>query len=285
MAGNGGRRVRTRAIEHHLRHMERRNLRPSTIRKRRDVLYRLERFLDRYDMPMMKADLDLLRIFVDRPTQGPGARATEISHLRAFFSWALEEGRIRHDPTVRLERPRLKRGHPRPIPDTDLARALDQAPDPRIRPWLYLAAYAGLRACDIAMLTAEELLLDAEPAIVSFETKGGHTRTVPVSPIVAAALLRARLPRHGYLWPHSQRSGPVLPHTVSHQCNDYLHDLGIEHSLHSLRHWFGTNTYRISKNLALVQQLMGHASPTTTRLYTYIDPGEGVAVVNQLPIL
>ena len=68
--------------------------------------------------------------------------------------------------------------------------------------------------------------------------------------------------------------GPVTPHLVSKLCNEYLHDIGIDDTLHSLRHWFATSVYVSSgRDLRATQELLGHESPASTQIYTYVDPG------------
>lgn len=66
-------------------------------------------------------------------------------HLRAFYGWALQQGRARRNPVVGAAVPRRPRYLPRPIPDDRLAVALGTA-EPRVRIVLALAAFAGLRA-------------------------------------------------------------------------------------------------------------------------------------------
>jgi len=71
---------------------------------------------------------------------------------------------------------------------------------------------------------------------------------------------------------------------VSRLCNDHLHSIGIPHTLHSLRHRYGTQVYRASgRDLRLTQELMRHKTPVSTALYTWVDPAEGAAVVAKLP--
>ena len=73
---------------------------------------------------------------------------------------------------------------------------------------------------------------------------------------------------------------------VSQITNRYLHDIGIAHTLHTLRHWFGTNCYRVSgRDLRATQELMGHESPASTQVYTWVDPGELAEAVGRLPAL
>lgn len=53
---------------------------------------------------------------------------------------------------------------------------------------------------------------------------------------------------------------------------------------HQLRHWFGTECYRACHDLRLVQEMMGHSSPTTTAIYTKLDMSEAAPVVTALTV-
>lgn len=260
----------------HLDHLRRRNLRESTIRQRRYVLLRLSRFTGTHPL---EASTDDLRGFLDRLTV-PESRATETSHLRAYYRWAVLAGLRTDDPALPLERPRLDRRLPRPMPDDDLARALELSRD-RVRAWLHFATFAGLRACEMASLRAENILMRSDPAMVVVDGKGGKMRAVPLHPELTDVILS--LPKGGWCFPYRDgRSGHVPAHVVSHAANSYLHDHGIAHTLHTCRHWFATSTYRTTRDLRVVQELLGHASPATTQVYTWVDPGAAVEAVRSL---
>lgn len=259
----------------------RRNLRPGTITQKRYALGRLARWLH---APLLEATHEDLTAYLDRLDK-PESRATELSHLRSFYRWAVVEGLLTVDPTARLIRPRVPRRLPRPMPDGDLAVALDLAPE-RIRPWLLLAAYAGLRACEVAPLRAEDLLWANDPPLILVgEGKGGHMGAVPMAPLLADEL-RA-LPSRGWLFTYRDgRPGHVPPHLVSSRANRYLRDLGITHTFHTLRHWFGTQTLRANGgDLRQSQELMRHQSPVSTAIYTWVDPKAAAVTVGALPVL
>lgn len=270
-----------RLVGAHLDWCALRNLRESTIYQRRRALTRLHRTtggpLDLLDEPTL-ADWHrtLTRIT-------PEARHLEIVHVAQFFRWLVLEGHRDHDPTARLPRPKIRRRLPRPIPDADLAIALAAAPD-RVRPWLFLAAFSGLRAAEIAGLRREDVLERADPpVIVVVDGKGGKQRVVPLHPQVADAL-HALTGKRGPFW-HNQRTGAALPsHRVSQEANRFLHSVGVESTLHQLRHWFGTEVYRATRDLRLTQELMGHASPVTTAGYAAFSPGRSADAVRALAV-
>jgi integrase/recombinase XerC len=260
-------------VEDHLRHLRRRNLRPSTIQQRRRALIRLGRS---FDLARVTTE-ELERWLEDRNIQAEG-RATEISHLRGFYKWAVMEGRLERDPTLRLVRPKVPRRLPRPIPEGDLAMAVEVAPEP-IRSMLMLAAFAGLRAIEIAGLEGEHVLID-EGVLLVAEGKGGGMSSVPIAPVLVPVL--RRLPTAGRLFRLTD-GRPMRPHNVSHQCNNYLHDMGIPHTLHQLRHRFGTQVYRATRDLRVTQELLRHRSPVSSAIYTWVSPGSLADAVNRLP--
>lgn len=260
----------------------RRNLRPGTITQKRNALRRLDRYVQ--PTPLVEVTHDQLVAYLDRLDQ-PESRATETSHIRTFYKWCVLEQLLDVDPSARLIRPRVPRRLPRPMPTNDLAVALDTAPD-RIRPWLVLAAYAGLRACEISGLRACDLMWDNQPPLLIVDQgKGGHARAVPMGPVVTDEL--AGLPRAGWLFPRrDDRPGPTPPHLVSRLANQHLHGLGITHTLHTLRHWFATETLRANGgDLRETQELLGHQTPVSTAIYTWVDPRKAAVTVASLPSL
>lgn len=269
----------------HLESLAARNLRPGTIDARFNCVRRLASHI--HPVPVLEATHDLILGFLSRP-QAAESRATELSHLRGFFRWCFLEDILPNDPTVKLTRPRLPKRRPRPIPSDLLREALRHAPTHRVRPWLLLACYAGLRACEIAQLTSPDLLWsDHPPMILINESKGGHQQAVPFGAELRLQLQDCQLPTSGWLFPRLDgHEGHVAPWIVSGGANRYLHDMGITHTLHSLRHWYGTHAYQASgRDLRQTQELMRHATPSSTALYTFVDPGEGARIIDRLPAL
>jgi integrase len=111
--------------------------------------------------------------------------------------------------------------------------------------------------------------------------KGGNQRTVPLHPKVREAL--SMLPADDGLYVIPRMDGwkdrHLHPGRISGMINEYLHEMGIPDTAHSLRHRFGTDFYRASKDIRLTQEIMGHSSPTTTATYAAADIDAAAAVM------
>lgn len=273
-------------IRRHLDAMRAAGCTDGSIRQRRYTLTRLRRVLG---VPLTEATPRQLEDWAGALSHQltTGALYTSLSHARLFYRWAAAAGLTGADPAAALPVPKLSQRLPRPAAEPALQRALADAP-PRIRPWLALAAAAGLRAREIAFLRRQDVRDDAEPPflLVSAEAgKGRKERAVPISPWLLAEL-RPHLGRRGYLFPRCDgQPGPNGPWRVSHLCSVYLHDSGFGFTLHQLRHRFATTALDApGSNLRIVQDLLGHASPATTAIYTRVSPAAAAAVVAAMPI-
>lgn len=197
-----------------------------------------------------------------------GSVLTYVAPARTYYAWAHKQGLRQDDPMDGMPLPKLPRRLPRPIADVTLEEAIAGAP-PRTRIMLILAAYAGLRACEIAGLCRQDILNTADEPVLLITGKGSHERTVPLGAYVWSELCAWGLPRRGFVIPRMDgQIGPCTPGLISRIANSYLHDAcGIAETLHQLRHRFGTAAYSVSRDLRVVQELMGHLSPSTTAGY------------------
>lgn len=264
-----------------LRDGERRNLSRNTIDDRRRLLLRLERWLD--PTPLSAATQEQLEEWLDTLRIGPRSRYSYISALAALYGFLEDTDQRADNPTRRIRRPKLGRLLPRPISTDDLEFALMVA-DPRMRAWLTLAAYDGLRCAEIANLRREDVMDDHDPPILVIrQGKGRKDRIVPLNPRVEEALRSYGL-RAGYLFLLNNGT-KIGPRTLSCYIGRFLRSQGIEASAHRGRHRFGTDAYAQSGgDLRLVQELMGHADPKTTAIYAEFDPVKAAAVVAQLGV-
>lgn len=272
-------------LERHVESLRWRNLRASTIEQRVRVLTRLARAADPWNLLELDGDQirDLLGARQARPLH-PASKRCYLAHLADFYRWCVQVGIRSDNAATSVERPRTPRRLPRPIADADLARALVLAPNLSIRATLMFAAYAGLRGCEIAAIAGDHLLMSQpEPVLLVAGAKGGDDQTVALAPCLLE--LAQQLPATGPVIPRGDgRPGHRTAGSLGHMANSYLHSIGIASTLHTLRHWFGTNLYVSSDgDLLATQKGLRHQWCSTTEGYVEISPAKVSAAIRRLP--
>lgn len=183
--------------------------------------------------------------------------------LRSAWSWAARRGYVPAD--VALELPPVRRPSPaaHPTPEHAYASALREA-GPRERLMLRLGAEAGLRRAEVARVHRSDLVDAPEGWALWVHGKGSKDRLVPLTASLARELRIAC--GSGYAFPGA-RGGHMSIGYVGELMAAVLPE---GYSMHSLRHRFATRAYAVSSDLFAVQELLGHASPATTRMYVQL---------------
>lgn len=231
----------------------------STIKLR---TWQLRRFLELVPAWQV-ADVDQLVAYLG----GQGwSRETMRSHraaLRGFYGWARVTGRVQESPAELLPPIAPVAGVPRPAPDAVVRVSLDH-PDQRTRLMMHLGARAGLRRGEIARVHESDLVEDLVGWSLVVRGKGGRERVVPI-PDDVAFLLRRRADDLGGGWVFpGQDAGHLSPARVGELVSDALPR---PWTSHSLRHYFATRSWQHTRDLLVVQRLLGHAKPETTQRY------------------
>ena len=236
-----------------------------------------------------------------RPTD-PGLAPTSLRRraaaIRGFYRFAFGEGVIDLDIAAHLDLPRMPRLLPETLSVSEVERLLDAAgsdepDDPRLREraLLELLYAAGLRVSEALRLDLEDVSLDG--AFVRVIGKGDKERLVPIGE-VAILVLRTWLDgqRAAIVAKHhvaAVRGGPVFVGDRGRRLARQQAWAGVKRaastaglsdriSPHTLRHSFATHLLEGGADLRIVQELLGHASISTTQLYTHVT-GERIREV------
>lgn len=194
------------------------------------------------------------------------------SSLRTFYAWAHGSGLTATNPAAGIPSVKPTPPAPRPIPEQQLREALMAAP-PRERLMLELAAMVGLRRAEVAQVHTRDLIQDLAGWSLVVHGKGGKDRTIPLPGRIAREL-RDMPP--GWVFPGDD-AGHLSPRWVGTLISRLL-PTGF--TMHAARHRFATTTYHVDNDLFAVQDLLGHASPATTRAYVLMDQANARRLVD-----
>jgi integrase/recombinase XerC len=209
--------------------------------------------------------------------------AQSLSAVRAFFGFLDERLGLRNDAVPRVRGPRLKPGAPRPISESDARALLAGAGAASGAPWKALRDQAllmllwgcGLRISEALSLTGADAPLAQSLRITG---KGGKTRLVPVLPTIGDAVdayLKAApvSPQANEPLFRADRGGPLRPRQAQALVQSLRGALGLHATAtpHALRHAFATHLLGAGADLRSIQELLGHASLSTTQRYTAVD--------------
>jgi len=209
----------------------------------------------------------------------------QLSAVRAFLSDLRERGGIATTPAAGLVLPKLPRALPKfltegqadTLLDADATEATGETPERRARDQAILEILygAGLRVSELCGLTGGDL--DLGTGLVRVLGKGSKERVVPVGDTAVAAVkvylgLRGT-PARGAPLLLAARGGPLHPRAVQLMLKQKLALAGLPADLtpHKLRHACATHLLANGADLRLVQEQLGHASLSTTQIYTHLS--------------
>jgi integrase/recombinase XerD len=271
----------------------------NTLEAYRRDLQQLARWLDtaleKTRGPALAAatEADLGRYFAHRyAAQRPGkgakgfkssTQARMHSSLKRFYQLLVRDGRIRTDPTLKLDAPKRPQRFPRTLSEAEV-EALLAEPDAeqplglRDRAMLEVLYASGLRVSELVRLKLAEVSMDTE--VVRVFGKGSKERLVPLGEEAMAwldrylkearpALLKQRASEYIFV---TGRGAPMTREAFWHVVKKHGARAvpGKSLSPHTLRHAFATHLLNHGADLRVVQLLLGHADISTTQIYTHV---------------
>ncbi len=228
---------------------------------------------------------------------GPATLGRKLAALRAYFGFLIREGVCALDPTAGMSAPRLPKRLPRPLPVDECMGLIDGVPagpaaiERRDRALLELLYGAGLRVSELSALDVRDV--DLHRGDVRVTGKGGKQRVVPLPAATRVALAA---------WVDSRRAPGLLaqplftalrrgsaaprrlgPRDVRRVVARRARHGGIASHVHPhrLRHSYATHLLDMGADLREIQELLGHASLSTTEKYTAVSSERLVEVYDR----
>jgi len=231
--------------------------------------------------------LDYRAFLTRRRAGGAGARTLGrgLAGIRSFMRYLERQGLANAAAATGLRAPRQPKSLPKPLTTADARKAVDASEQLHAEPWiaarnaavLTLLYGCGLRIGEALDLTGEALR-DRRDKAIAITGKGSKTRMVPLLPVVfdAVDLYRRLCPWDLELDQplfRGARGGALQPGVLQRDMRALRGALGLPETAtpHALRHSFATHLLGSGGDLRTIQELLGHASLSTTQVYTGVD--------------
>jgi integrase/recombinase XerC len=213
----------------------------------------------------------------------PRSLARALSAVKGFTAWAADRTGTDATTVLSARAPKVRRKLPRPLSEDGAAALLDEIGSDAQQDWIAARDTAiatllyglGLRISEALSLTGAAHPL---PEVLRITGKGGKTRIVPVIPAAAEAVAAYVRLCPFDLAPgeplfRGARGGPVNPRLIQLAMERARLRLGLPATAtpHALRHSFATHLLSAGGDLRAIQELLGHASLSTTQGYTAVD--------------
>ncbi len=236
------------------------------------------------DMPLAELKTHHIRRYVAQ-LHGKGLSGRSLSRMlsawRGFYNYLLRDHGFVSNPCVGLRAPKSPRTLPHALSPDQAMRLVDMPADNpeaiRDKAMFELFYSSGLRLAELVSLDPEQMELGSGEVRVT--GKGNKTRIVPIGSFALAALqawldVRPQLanPDERALFVGA-RGARISPRVVQLRMKQWAIRQGVNASVHPhmLRHSFATHVLQSSGDLRAVQEMLGHASISTTQVYTHLD--------------
>ena len=209
--------------------------------------------------------------------------ARSLSAVKNFVSWVAERDGFDPTPVLMVRAPRFSKNLPRPLPEDTARDVIETVEFQSKQDWTGLRDIAvvtllygcGLRISEALRLKGSDFPLGDTIRVLG---KGGKERLVPVLPVARDAVANYvaacpfEMERDGPIF-RGVRGGQLNPRQIQKVMEQTRNQLGLPASAtpHAMRHSFATHLLSAGGDLRAIQELLGHASLSTTQAYTAVD--------------
>jgi integrase/recombinase XerD len=253
---------------------------------RRDLVQFRDWLSDRQGKTLLAAGhADLLGFLAHKVKRRAKASTTsrELSTLKRFYRFALRQGKIADDPTLKIDAPKLPRSLPKSLTEEDVEKLLaaprtEEALGLRDKTMLETLYASGLRVSELVTLKVPQVSEDM--GVVRVMGKGSKERLVPLGEEALSWIRRyLREARPALLGGRTSddlfvttRGAAMTRQAFWYLLKRYAAQAGLGKPIspHTLRHAFATHLLNHGADLRVVQLLLGHSDISTTQIYTHV---------------
>ena len=247
----------TDVVHLHIEHLTRARYSGSTLRERERVLRTLPGDPLALTRETTQAWWEARQTLPSGEQRSAASLSQEASHVRRFYRWAMQQGLTDRNPADWLPDVRQKRPAATPVPEGDLHRLVQNAPDD-MRRAIALAAMAGLRSAEIAMIEWGDL--DPGNGVLWVRGgKGGKDRSVPLS---AGLLAELGTPASGPII-----GRPMTAKAVSMAIGRHMRAHDVDLTAHKLRARYATRFIAATGDAVAAAKVLGHSDLSSILRY------------------
>jgi integrase/recombinase XerC len=227
---------------------------------------------------------DIRAFMAQRREESLGSRslARVLSALKSFFAFLERESILATEALNAIRTPKIPRSLPKALTVVEAKQTITATDEMEDRPWIAARDMAVISLCYGAGLRISEALAltkgDLESDVLRVTGKGGKIRMVPMITPVRQAIEDYLKLSPFKLWPEDPlfrgvRGGVLSPRLIQKRMEQLRSALSLPPSAtpHALRHSFATHLLGKGCDLRAIQELLGHASLSTTQIYTAVD--------------
>jgi integrase/recombinase XerC len=263
----------------------------------RFLLEERDEFAPSQSVDVGKIDLRMIRSYLAVLTQGrkKTTMARKLAALKGFFNYGMTQGWIEKNPLALIQSPKQEKPLPVFLSVDDVFRLLGGVEirtslDIRDRAILEVFYSTGIRVSELVGLDWADI--DFDLGIAQVVGKGSKERIVPIGAVAIQALRDYALEQRSK-WKApckgetpiflNYRGGRMTTRSVARIVEKHLRKAGIPARMgpHGLRHTFATHLLNSGADLRVIQEMLGHASLSTTQRYTHLNLDELTAVYDK----
>jgi len=250
----------------------RRQLSPNTIRLYSTVLSEVTNFWPGH------GPRSAMTNYINSLNNKPGTIKIKLVIIKRFWNWMVKNEFCQINPTDHIEGIKCNNNRTRFL-TMDEVKHLLEACSPTMRVVVSVALLTGLRRSTVLGLKWNNV--DLEERKITVVTKGNKVARIPIVAQLVDVLSAYRAQSSGeLLFPNKKGTGP-LDNNAMIEFRNVCRSLGLEDvCFHTLRHSFASHFLKTTKNLHMLQNLLGHASLATTQRYAHIIDEEVIREMN-----
>lgn len=257
---------------------------PNTIKNYKVDLNQFVQIIgDKNVSEVSKVDVARFRMVLQSKNKKSSTIARKLASINSFFQYLIDIEIVKISPITKSHRPKISQKIPSSLSDEELKKLLDNIDDITLKTAVVLMVLTGLRSCELLNIkrdniiiqrdgktfkiktAIEEGVLDNDIAFIRVKGKADKERDVPVMGKPLKMLIEF-LRTHDF-----ETVFPISYHLFWRKVRQLGEKTGVYLHPHKLRHTAATMALQSGAELRVIQELLGHASPTTTARYAKVN--------------